>query len=92
MAAAEAPTDIKNIFNGYSDGSGVMSVENLHRFLIEIQKEKNASLENAEAIMNNHGDPKHKGLQLDGFFKCLFSDINPPLDPKLGVLILIAIE
>ncbi|KAK6786446.1 hypothetical protein RDI58_014971 [Solanum bulbocastanum] len=86
MAAAEAPADIKNLFNRYSDDSGVMSVQNLLRFLIEIQKEKNASLENAEAIINNHGgDSNQKGLQLDGFFKSLFSDVNPPLDPKLGI-------
>ncbi|CAN4101644.1 unnamed protein product [Withania somnifera] len=80
MAAAEAPADIKNIFNGYSADSGVMSVDKFHRFLIEVQKEKNASLEDAQAIINNH-----TGIQLDAFFKCLFSDINPPLDPKLGI-------
>lgn len=91
MAAAEAPADIKSLFKRYSDDSGVMSVQNLHRFLVEIQKEKNVSLEDAEAIINNHGgDSKQKGLQLDGFFKFLFSDVNPPLDPKLGVLILIS--
>lgn len=88
MAAAEAPADIKNIFNRYSDECGVMSVEKLHHFLIEVQKEKNASLEDAQIIINNHGDPKHTGLHLDAFFKSLFSDINPPIDPKLGVLIL----
>ncbi|MCD7452475.1 1-phosphatidylinositol phosphodiesterase [Datura stramonium] len=85
MAAAEAPADIKNISNRYSDDGGVMSAEKLHRFLIEVQKEKNASLEDAQAIINNHGDPKHTGLKLDDFFKYLFSDINPPLDPKLGI-------
>ncbi|XP_047270765.1 phosphoinositide phospholipase C 2 isoform X1 [Capsicum annuum] len=85
MAAAEAPADIKNIFNRYSDECGVMSVEKLHHFLIEVQKEKNASLEDAQIIINNHGDPKHTGLHLDAFFKSLFSDINPPIDPKLGI-------
>ncbi|KAM3309020.1 phosphoinositide phospholipase C 2 isoform X1 [Capsicum chacoense] len=85
MAAAEAPADIKNIFNRYSDECGVMNVEKLHHFLIEVQKEKNASLEDAQIIINNHGDPKHTGLHLDAFFKSLFSDINPPIDPKLGI-------
>ncbi|KAM3375886.1 phosphoinositide phospholipase C 2 isoform X2 [Capsicum galapagoense] len=85
MAAAEPPADIKNIFNRYSDECGVMSVEKLHHFLIEVQKEKNASLEDAQIIINNHGDPKHTGLHLDAFFKSLFSDINPPIDPKLGI-------
>ncbi|KAK4351341.1 hypothetical protein RND71_030654 [Anisodus tanguticus] len=85
MAAAEAPADIKNIFNGYSGDGGVMSVEKLHQFLIEVQKEKNASLEEAQAIINNHGDPKHTGIHLDAFFKYLFSDVNPPIDPKLGI-------
>lgn len=87
MTAAEPPADIKNIFDSYADDRGVMSVEELHRFLIEIQKEENASLEDVEAIINDHCDPEHtgRGLHLDDFFKCLFSDINPPLDPKLGI-------
>ncbi|OIT38904.1 PREDICTED: phosphoinositide phospholipase C 2-like [Nicotiana attenuata] len=85
MAAAEAPADVKNTFKHYSDGAGVMNVNNFHRFLIEVQKEKNVTLDDAQAIINKHGDPKHTGLQLDAFFKYLFSDINPPLDPKLGI-------
>nr|XP_016456070.1 PREDICTED: phosphoinositide phospholipase C 2-like isoform X1 [Nicotiana tabacum] len=85
MAAAEAPADVKNTFNHYSDGAGVMNVENFQRFLIEVQKEKNVTLDDAQAIINKYGDPKHTGLQLDAFFKYLFSDINPPLDPKLGI-------
>lgn len=87
MTAAEAPADVKNTFNHYSDGARVMNADNFHRFLIEVQKEKNVTLDDAQAIINKHGDPKHTGLQLDAFFKYLFSDINPPLDPKLGVLI-----
>ncbi|XP_009586600.1 phosphoinositide phospholipase C 2-like isoform X1 [Nicotiana tomentosiformis] len=85
MAAAEAPADVKNTFSHYSDGAGVMNVENFHRFLIEVQKEKNVTLDDAQAIINKYGDPKHTGLQLDAFFKYLFSDINPPLDPTLGI-------
>ncbi|XP_009783480.1 phosphoinositide phospholipase C 2 isoform X1 [Nicotiana tabacum] len=85
MTAAEAPADVKNTFNHYSDGARVMNADNFHRFLIEVQKEKNVTLDDAQAIINKHGDPKHTGLQLDAFFKYLFSDINPPLDPKLGI-------
>nr|BBG55861.1 phospholipase C [Nicotiana benthamiana] len=85
MAAAEAPADVKNTFNHYSDGAGVMNADNFHRYLIEVQKEKNVTLDDAQAIINKHDDPKHTGFQLDAFFKYLFSDINPPLDPKLGI-------
>lgn len=68
-----------------------MSADNLHRFLIEVQKEENATLEDAHAIMNNLHDLKilnifhRRSLHLDAFFKYLFADINPPLNSKLGV-------
>ncbi|NP_001312450.1 phosphoinositide phospholipase C 2-like [Nicotiana tabacum] len=90
VVAAEAPADVKNLFNRYSD-NGVMNAENLQRFLIEVQKEENASLEDAQGIMNNLHDLKilnifhRRGLHLDAFFKYLFADINPPINPKRGI-------
>ncbi|XP_059302159.1 phosphoinositide phospholipase C 7-like isoform X1 [Lycium ferocissimum] len=80
MNVAEAPVDIKNIFNRYSGDDGVMSVDKLHRFMVEVQMDKNASFEDAQAIINNQ-----TAFQLDAFFKYLFSHLNPPLDPKLGI-------
>ncbi|KAL7108841.1 hypothetical protein ACP275_06G138500 [Erythranthe tilingii] len=90
MAAAEAPADIKAIFDEYSE-NGVMSVDQMRRFLVEVQKEENASLEDAQAVMDSLHELKHlnvfhkRGLNLEGFFKYLFGDVNPPLNPKLGV-------
>lgn len=92
VVAAEAPTDVKKLFNDYSD-NGVMTAENLQRFLVEVQKEENASLEDAQNIMNNLHELKilnvfhRRGLHLDAFFKYLFADINPPINPNRRVRI-----
>ncbi|XP_073159289.1 phosphoinositide phospholipase C 2-like [Henckelia pumila] len=90
QAASEAPADIKEMFNQYSD-NGVMGLEHLRRFLVEVQREENATLEDAQAVMDGLKELKHinifhrRGLNLDGFFKYLIGDGNPPLNPKLGV-------
>ncbi|KAL2555666.1 Phosphoinositide phospholipase C 2 [Forsythia ovata] len=90
LAAAEAPEDIKALFNQYSENE-VMSLDQLHRFLIEVQKEENATLEDAQAVMGSLHEFKHlnmfhlKGLNIESFFKYLFGDVNPPINPKLGV-------
>jgi phosphatidylinositol phospholipase C delta len=65
-----------------------MTVDHLHRFLIEVQKQENATKEEAQAIIDNtlHLNPFHrKGLHLEAFFKYLFGDHNPPINPLLGV-------
>ncbi|CAA3014201.1 phosphoinositide phospholipase C 2-like [Olea europaea subsp. europaea] len=87
MAAAEAPAGIKALFEQYSD-NGVMGVDHLHRFLVEVQKEENATVADAQDIMNEskHLNIFHRqGLNLEGFFNYLFGEVNPPLNPKLGV-------
>ncbi|KAL3650265.1 1-phosphatidylinositol phosphodiesterase [Castilleja foliolosa] len=90
MAAAEAPADIKNIFDEYSE-NGVMSVDQMRRFLVEVQREENTTLEDAQAVMDGLHELKHlnifhkRGLNLEGFFKHLFGDTNPPVNPKLVV-------
>ncbi|EPS72762.1 hypothetical protein M569_01992, partial [Genlisea aurea] len=90
VAAAEAPPSLKAIFDAYSE-NGLMDVHNLHRFLLEVQKQKSATLEDAQTLMDALREPKptalfHKrGINLQGIFKYLFGDINPPMDPKLGV-------
>ncbi|VFQ80435.1 unnamed protein product [Cuscuta campestris] len=43
LAEAETPAEIRSIFNQYSE-NGVMSVANLHRFLIEIHHDMNSPL------------------------------------------------
>ncbi|CAI9772232.1 unnamed protein product [Fraxinus pennsylvanica] len=93
MAASEAPADIKALFEEYSE-NGIMGVDQLSRFLVEVQKEENATVDDAQAIMNNLHELKHlnifhrRGLNLEAFFKYLFGDVNPPLNPKLGVTFL----
>lgn len=78
------------MFNEYSE-NGVMGLEQLRRFLVEVQREENATPEDAQAIMDGLKELKHvnifhrRGLNLDGFFKYLIGDVNPPLNPKLGV-------
>ncbi|KAL3521212.1 hypothetical protein ACH5RR_019361 [Cinchona calisaya] len=90
MASSEAPAGIKSLFNQYAE-NGVMTVENLRNFLVEIQKQENATVDDAQAIINSLHELKHlnifhrKGLNLEGFFKYLFGDINPPIDPNRGV-------
>ncbi|KAM7499373.1 hypothetical protein LguiA_023787 [Lonicera macranthoides] len=90
LAATEAPLEIKNFFDQYSE-NGVMSVEHLHRFLVEVQKEDKATVDDAQGILNSLNELKHlnifhrRGLTLEAFFKYLFGDINPPLCPSPGV-------
>uniref|UniRef100_A0A5B6ZR12 Phosphoinositide phospholipase C n=1 Tax=Davidia involucrata TaxID=16924 RepID=A0A5B6ZR12_DAVIN len=90
LAAAEAPDEIKKLFEHYSE-NGVMTVDHLHSFLIEVQQEDKATKEDAQAIMDQLNEFKHlnifhrRGLNLEAFFKYLFGDINPPLSPSLGV-------
>lgn len=90
LAAAEAPAEIKSLADQYSE-NGSISADNLRRFLVEIQKQKNATLEDAEAIMNWLHERKHlnifhrRTLNPEQFFQYLFGDINPPTDPSRGV-------
>ena len=84
LAVSEAPQEVKALFGKYSE-NGVMSTNHLHRFLVEEQKEKEATVQDAQAIIDNirHVIVFHKsGLNLEGFFKYLFGDLNPPLSPK----------
>lgn len=68
-----------------------MTVDHLHRFLIEVQGEVEATRDDAESIIDGLSDVRHlirlhkKGLHFEAFFKYLFSDKNMPLSPKLGV-------
>ncbi|KAL5568587.1 hypothetical protein UlMin_025162 [Ulmus minor] len=69
-----------------------MSADHFHRFLVEFQKEEKLTKEEALAILEKIiRDFKHipifhrKALNLEAFFKYLFSDSNPPISPSLGV-------
>ena len=85
------PADIKDIFDRYSD-HGTMTLDHLLRFLIEVQGEKAATKDDAEAIVNalialQHPDiSQSKALDLQAFFWYLFGDVNPPLSPSGSVI------
>ncbi|KAL0382123.1 UNVERIFIED_CONTAM: Phosphoinositide phospholipase C 2 [Sesamum calycinum] len=94
MAAAEPPADVKAIFNDYSE-NGTMSVDHLRQFMVEVQGEEKATIEDAQEVLDSlqHLNIFHKrGLNLEAFFKYLFGDTNPPLNPKLGEHAFVASE
>ncbi|KAF8402649.1 hypothetical protein HHK36_010738 [Tetracentron sinense] len=80
LAVAEAPAEIKIMFDSYSE-NGMMTVDHLHRFLIEVQGQDKATVEEAQAIIDNlkHLIFHRKGLNLESFFSYLFGDFNTPL-------------
>ncbi|KAE9614997.1 hypothetical protein Lal_00048291 [Lupinus albus] len=84
LALAEAPPEIKTLFHAYSDNE-LMTPSQLQRFLIEIQKQEKATIEDAQAIIDSLKHFHRKGLNLETFFNYLFSDNNLPLIPSLGV-------
>ncbi|KAK0593676.1 hypothetical protein LWI29_010500 [Acer saccharum] len=82
VTVSEAPADIKSLFQEYSE-NGIMTVDHLHRFLIDVQKEPKATKEEAQAIIDNlHLNIFHrKAFNLEGFFKYLFG-VGNPLSPS----------
>ncbi|KAL6011075.1 hypothetical protein ACLOJK_001519 [Asimina triloba] len=85
----DPPQEIKSVFDRFAV-NGVMGVDGVQRFLTEYQGEKNATKEDAQAVIDSLREFKHlnifqgKGLTLEAFFRYLFGDSNPPLDPKRG--------
>ncbi|KAL8171442.1 hypothetical protein V2J09_023246 [Rumex salicifolius] len=86
LTASEIPQDVKFMFEKYSE-YGVMSAENLQRFLFQEQKESSATVQDARSIIDStkHLHVLHRGgFNLEGFFKFLFSDQNFPISPNPG--------
>ncbi|KAJ4828028.1 hypothetical protein Tsubulata_035107 [Turnera subulata] len=85
LAVSEAPEEIKALFEQYSE-NGIMPADQLRRFLVEVQNQPSTTPEEAQAILDGHHKHvkifHHRGFSLEAFFKYLFDDINPPLDPK----------
>ncbi|KAK4752367.1 hypothetical protein SAY87_021165 [Trapa incisa] len=82
----EPPHDIRNLFLQYSE-NGAMDIDHLHRFLIEVQGEKDVTRETAEEIFHSvkHLSIFKKGsLHLHAFFWYLMGEYNSPL-PQLPV-------
>ncbi|XP_028069587.1 phosphoinositide phospholipase C 2-like [Camellia sinensis] len=87
VRAAEPPEDVKELFKRYSE-NGTMSLDQLLLFLRELQGEKNATKEEAQAILHSLKQLnifQRKGLHLEAFFRFLLGDLNFPLSPSLGV-------
>lgn len=85
LAATEAPLPIKSLFDSHSE-NGIMNVDHLHRFLIDVQKQENATVDDAQTIMHNTAHIFHrKGFNLETFFKYLLGDSNPALNPDRSV-------
>ncbi|MED6209443.1 1-phosphatidylinositol phosphodiesterase [Stylosanthes scabra] len=85
LAAAEAPPEIKSLFAKFSDENDLMTASHLHKFMVEVQCHQNATEEEAQSIIDSLKHFHRKGLNLDAFFKYLFSDSNLPLLPSIGV-------
>lgn len=89
-ASDDPPESIKALFRQYSD-NGLMGPVHLQRFLAEVQGEPNSTVEMAQRVLESKREFKHlnvlkkKGLNLDAFFRYLYNDANPALDPALGV-------
>jgi len=67
-----------------------MTVRNLHRFLVEVQGQTDATEKDAEHVLEVLRQRRHMSvfqrhsLNLDGFFHFLFSDdLNPVIDSKV---------
>lgn len=65
-----------------------MTIDHLHRFLVDYQLEKDATREDAMSILHSlrHRIMYKKELNLDHFFRYILSDHNPPIAPSLGVI------
>ncbi|XP_047967643.1 phosphoinositide phospholipase C 4-like [Salvia hispanica] len=94
VTEAEPPADVKEAFLKYADGGAQMSVEQLRRFLVEVQGEAegdDATAAAAENIVQQILQKRHHiakftrhALTLEDFHHYLFSaDLNPPMNSKV---------
>ncbi|KAK1283974.1 Phosphoinositide phospholipase C 2 [Acorus calamus] len=96
QAKEEAPAAVRDLFERSSE-NGAMGAEQLKRFLVEVQGEEEGATTKVEAqaiIDSVLRDSKHQirfpkkgrgSLRLDGFFRYLFGEANPPISSSLGV-------
>ncbi|KAL3518059.1 hypothetical protein ACH5RR_020648 [Cinchona calisaya] len=91
VAEVQPPTDVKEAFKKYAQGGTHMNADQLRRFLVEEQGEAEATLGDAEAIVQQILQKRHHiskftrhTLTLDDFFHFLFNaDLNPPMHSKV---------
>ncbi|XP_021277995.1 phosphoinositide phospholipase C 4-like [Herrania umbratica] len=91
VTEAAPPTDVKDAFNKYAEGGLHMTAEQLHRFLIDVQGQGGATVEEAEVIVQQVLQKRHHmakfrkhTLTLDDFHHYLFSaDLNRPIGDQV---------
>lgn len=86
---AQPPEDVKAAFTACAEGAGQVGPEQLRRFLVEWQKETDATAADAERIVEQVRQLRQKHvlgrvarplLNLEDFHHFLFSDeLNPPV-------------
>ncbi|XP_019188595.1 PREDICTED: phosphoinositide phospholipase C 4-like isoform X2 [Ipomoea nil] len=91
VTEAQPAADVKEAFKKYAEEGSQMSSEQLLRFLTEEQGQKEATLAEAEAIVQQILHKRHpiskltrRNLALDDFHHFLFNaDLNPPIISKV---------
>ncbi|KAL0710032.1 hypothetical protein Bca4012_017010 [Brassica carinata] len=81
VKSSEPPQEIKTLFDYYSQ-NGRMSVDEMLRFVIQVQGETHADSNYVKDIFNmlkHHGVFHPRGLHLEEFYRYLLSDFNSPL-------------
>ncbi|KFK27408.1 hypothetical protein AALP_AA8G379100 [Arabis alpina] len=81
VKSSEPPEEIKTLFHEYSQNDR-MSADEMLRFVIQVQGEKNADINYVKDIfhmLKHHGVFHPRGIHLEGFYRYLLSDFNSPL-------------
>lgn len=92
-ATGEAPKDIQDVFAKYAT-NGKLDASKLLLFLREVQGEPNATLEQAQDLVNRQlgligSRVRHGELNLDDFLKLLLDPtLNNPLEKNVILLLL----
>ncbi|KAJ1261410.1 hypothetical protein BS78_09G027600 [Paspalum vaginatum] len=90
-ASSNEPSEaLRDAFQPYADGGGVIGEEALRRFLREVQGETGAGAAEAAAkevmaFAAEHRLLKKGGLTAEGLHRWLCSDANAAVDPRRGV-------
>ncbi|XP_042392353.1 phosphoinositide phospholipase C 2-like isoform X1 [Zingiber officinale] len=91
-SAVAPPSDVRDAFAAYAGEAAYMGPDQLRRFLAEEQGEADATLADADRIIERLRGRHHHlsaalarpGITLEDFFHFLFADdLNPPLVPQV---------
>lgn len=93
ITEAGPPPDVKEVFKEFADSGSHMTVEQLRRFLAEVQGDYDASVADAEWIVEEVLQRRHvnltkqRNLTLEDFHYYLFSvDLNPPINNQVNII------